>query len=437
MGTQFSRRSLLVMAGAGIGAALTACSRGSGGNGDATGGGADGSETVRFTFWGPAFYQEFTAEMVDAFGQVNSDIAVTLEPAEWGGYWDRLATQMAAADEPDVINMDGKYLAEYAGRGALADLEQLDIDISKVAASDLDSGRIDGTLYAISTGQNAWVILANPAVLEAAGVEMPDDTTWTWDDLASIATTVSDEVDDAVGITGGGSYADLTIWARQHGQDLWQSDGMAISEDVLAGWFQWYLDLQDSGATLDASRTQEEGTLSLEQQAFSVGKAGLTWAWTNQLGSIRTAVGSEDIVMLRPPSVTGVATENGLFGKASMFWSISARSEVPEGAARLVDFLVNDPAANAIQLLNRGVPSNPELVAGFEADLTPTDTYVVEFLTAVLAEISTTPAVQPTGTSGAQDVFTRYLTDVRFGSTTPEAAAAGTITDVNASVVTG
>lgn len=439
MTRSINRRTLLTAAGGlGLAGALAACSRGGSGT-NAPGGSSEagGAGGIRFTFWGPAFYQEFTTEMVEVFEEQNPDIPVELEPAEWSGYWDRLATQVAANDEPDVINMDGKYLAEYAGRGMLADLEQLDIDLSKVAPSDLDSGRLDGTLYAVSTGQNAWVLLANPSIFEAAGLELPDDTTWTWDDLLEIATTISSEVPDAFGVAGGGSYADLTIWARQNGEDLWKSDGMATSPEVLTAWFQWYLDLQESGATMSASVTQEEGTLSLEQQAFALGKAGMSWAWTNQLGNYREASGRDDIVMLRPPSITGTATENGLFGKASMFWSISARSDNQDSAAALVDFLVNDETANSIQLLNRGVPSNPEIVASMQDKLTETDTYVVEFLTAVLAEISSTPAVQPTGTSGAQDVFTRYLTEVRFKNLTPAEAATATIEEVNAQVVVG
>src|SRR5690606_14076835 len=175
--TSISRRSLLTAAtGIGVIGALTACSRGGGGSGSAEGGGTgSGGEQIRFTFWGPAFYQEFTGEMVDAFTEAHPEIQVSLEPSEWGGYWDRLATQVAANDEPDVINMDGKYLAEYAGRGMLADLEQLPIDLSHVADADLDSGRLDGTPYAVSTGQNAWVLFANPAVFEAAGLDLPDD----------------------------------------------------------------------------------------------------------------------------------------------------------------------------------------------------------------------------------------------------------------------
>lgn len=424
------RRTLLTTAaGVGLTGALAACSRG---GGDAS---ARADDAVRLTFWGGTLYRDITAEMVTELEATDPGFTVTQEPGEWGGYWDRLATQTAAGDEPDVINMDGKYLSEYAGRGALADIETLDIDISRVAEADLDAGRVDGSLYALSTGQNAWVLFTNPAVLEEAGVDMPDDTTWTWDDLREITARVTENVEDAVGITSGGSYADLTIWARQRGQDMWQADGLAIGEDALTDWFQWYLDLQEDGSTLGAAATQEDSTLSLEQQTFTVGRAAMSWAWTNQLGSFREGSGNDELVMLRPPSITGTATENGLFGKASMYWSISARSERTENAARLVDFLVNDPAANAIQLLNRGVPSNPEILAAIEGDLTPTDAYVADFITAVNTEISSSPAVQPTGTSGAQDVVTRYLTDVRFGNLTPAEAAAQTIAEVNASVV--
>lgn len=435
-----SRRTLLTTAaGIGLAGALASCSRGGGGSttgggggdGGTSGGGASGAETIRFTFWGSDFRFEYTDAIVQAFMEANDDVTVEQEPGEWSGYFDRLATQTAAGDEPDVINMDGKFLAEYAGRGVLADLEQLDIDLSSMATSDLDSGRLDGTLYAISTGQNAWVIMANPAVFEAAGVDMPDDKTWTWDDLMEIATAVSDSGTDHIGISGGGSYADMTIWARQQGEDLWGPDGMAMSQDVFASWMQFYLDLQTSGATLSASGTEEENALSLEQQAFGTGKAAMTWAWTNTYGSICDAVGSEDIVMLRPPSVTGVVTENGLYGKASMFWSISARTEAPESSAKLVDFLINDPTANTLQMLDRGVPSNPEVVERLQADLSDVDRYVVDFMTEVLAEISTAPAVQPMGASTAPDVFTRYLSEVRFESMTPADAAAAAIDEVN------
>ncbi|MGY5764270.1 ABC transporter substrate-binding protein [Brachybacterium sp. DNPG3] len=395
---------------------------------------AETSNEVSFTFWGPTFYQDFTAEMVDAFLAANSEITVDLQPSEWDGYWDRLATQVAGGTPPDVINMDGKYIAEYSGRGVLADLESLaDLDLSGIAAADLDAGRVDGVLTGLSTGSNAWVIAANPTVFAAAGVDMPDDTTWTWDDFQAIAKAISDS-GVATGVTGGGSYADLTIFLRQKGEDMWAEDAMGCTVESLTEWYQLYLDLQESGATLAADAAVEDASVALEQQAFSTGDAAMTWTWTNQLQSLRDAVGEDGAVMLRPPSLAGAATENGLFKKATMFWSISATSTRQDQAAQLVDFLVNDPGAQKIQLLNRGVPSDPAAVEAMGDALTATDQEVVAFLDAVTAEITGAPAVQPMGTADSQNTLTRMLDEVRFGTSTPAEAAQTTLDEINGMV---
>ncbi|HEX7349990.1 extracellular solute-binding protein [Brachybacterium sp.] len=199
-------------------------------------------------------------------------------------------------------------------------------------------------------------------------------------------------------------------------------------------WFQLYLDLQDSGATLPADAAVEDSSATLEQQAVSTGRSAMSWTWTNQLQSLRDAVGSQDVVMLRPPSLAGAAAQNGLFKKATMYWSIAASSQNAAQAARLVNFLVNDPSAQAIQLLNRGVPSSAEAIEAMGEELTDTDHDVVDFLTAITPELAGAPAVQPMGTADSQNTFTRLLTDVRFGTTTPQEAAEATIAEVEGMV---
>lgn len=399
-------------------------------------GGASTSNEVSFTFWGPSFYQEFTAEMVEAFHAAKPEVEVALQPSEWDGYWDRLATQVAGGTPPDVINMDGKFIAEYSGRGVLADLESLPgLDLSGIDAADLDAGRVDGVLTGLSTGSNAWVVVVNPALFEKAGVEMPDDTTWTWDDFRDIAQRIADS-GVATGVSGGASYADLTIFLRQKGEDLWAADGMGCAAESLAEWYQLYLDLQESGATLGADAAVEDGSVTIEQTAFSTGRSAMSWTWTNQLQSVRDAAGTQDIVMLRPPSFAGSASENGLFKKATMYWSIAKASKNAEKAAELVDFLVSDPGAQKIQLLNRGVPSSAAAIEAMGDALTDTDQEVVEFLTAITPELGSAPAVQPMGTADSQDTFTRLLSDVRFQRVTPAEAAEQTLTEVNG-MVTG
>jgi multiple sugar transport system substrate-binding protein len=235
-------------------------------------------------------------------------------------------------------------------------------------------------------------------------------------------------------MSGGASYADLTIFLRQKGEDLWADDGMGCTAESLAAWYQLYLDLQESGATLGADAATEDASVTLEQNAFSTGRSAMSWTWTNQLQAVRDAAGAQDIAMLRPPSFAGSASENGLFKKATMYWSIAAASQNTEQAAQLVDFLVNDPAAQAIQLLNRGAPSDPAAIEAMGDQLTATDQDVVDFLTAITPELAPAPAVQPMGTADSQNTFTRLLSDVRFGTISPKEAAEQTLTEVNGMV---
>jgi multiple sugar transport system substrate-binding protein len=429
-GTALSRRTFL---GSALGAAVLAGTGGLAACSPASGPAGGSSGPLRFTFWGPTFYQEFTKKMVDGF-TAASGTQVAVEPTEWTAYWDKLATQTAAGDEPDVINMDGKYLAEYGARGALADLgEGSGIDVSGLSQADLDAGRVEGKLHAISTGSNAFAVMANPTLFKQAGVELPDDRTWTWGDYAEIGKQLRGG--DVQGISGGGTYADLTIFLRQHGEDLFSGKGVGYRDETLAAWFDGFLQRQKSGAALNASASVEDGAASLESQLFSVNKAAMTWMWTNQLQSLRDATGHDDITMLRPPSVSGAVKENGLFLKASMFWSIATRSKQPEQAAQLVNYLINDPGAAKVQLLNRGVPSDPDMLAVMESGLTDTDRYVVKYLNEVTPELSATaPALQPVGASDSLNTITRYLTEVRFERLTPAQAAAKTTEEISAMI---
>lgn len=415
----WSRRGVLG-AGAGLAGlgALSAC------GGSTTPAQGGGGGPIRFTWWGGEFYDDLTKRMVAEFTDQHPDIEVAFEPGSWDGYWDRLATQVAGNDAPDVINMDGKYVAEYAGRGVLADLEELGVDLSALSEADRAAGTVDGSVRAASTGSNSWLIFANPTLFDKAGVDIPDDTSWTWDELYELATTLTDS--GVVGLNGGGSYADLTIFLRQQGQDFFSPDGLGYTDDALAQWYAWYLRLIEGKAGPTAEQEVEDAGLGLEQKLFGTNKAAMSWFWSNNLTAVRTATGHDDIVMLRPPSSTGDRADNGAYLKASMYWSINSRSENAESAAALVDFLVNDPAAATIQLLNRGVPSSQAMLEAMEPEFTPDDVEVAELITALGEEITSAPAIQPTGTSEAPAVLTRNLTEVRFKRITPDQAAAQT-----------
>src|SRR5688572_6150035 len=95
---------------------------------------AGGPVTLRFTWWGSDTRHQLTQKVIDAFEAENPNIKIKGEYGEWNGYWDKLATQTAANDSPDIIQMDEKYIAEYGGRGALLDLGKQELN-----TADFDS----------------------------------------------------------------------------------------------------------------------------------------------------------------------------------------------------------------------------------------------------------------------------------------------------------
>lgn len=171
-----------------------------------------------------------------------------------------MATQIACGTTPDVITMSGAYPSEYASRGVLLDLAKVkdQLDTSKFAEGTVDLGKISGKQYTITAGVNAMSMVIDPKVFEAAGVDLPDDETWTWDDYADIAAQITkNSPQGTFGTTPMANDSFLAVWARQHGEDLYTDDGkkLGISEDTAAEWNN-----MDAGTKIKSDRGMPANT---------------------------------------------------------------------------------------------------------------------------------------------------------------------------------
>ncbi|MGO4234515.1 ABC transporter substrate-binding protein [Pseudarthrobacter sp. YAF2] len=207
--------------------------------------------TIRFAWWGNDSRAKTTMEVIKAFEAANPTIKVQGENTEFSSYWDKMATQIAGGTTPDVIAMSGAYPSEYASRGVLLDLDKVkeQIDTSKFAEGTVDLGKINGKQYTITAGVNSMSMVLDPKVFEAAGVPLPDDETWTWDDYARIAAELTKKSPAGTfGTTPMANDSFLAVWARQNGQELYTDDGkkMGISEDTLAKWFELNKNLMET-----------------------------------------------------------------------------------------------------------------------------------------------------------------------------------------------
>lgn len=427
---------------------LSACgSSDTGGNaestdasGDAAGGdsSADADHepvTIRFAWWGSDTRHEVTQKVIEAFEAEYPYITVEPDYTSWDNYFEKLNVAAAGNDLPDVITQEERFLTEYADRGLLANLDELGLDTANIDESVLQSGTIDDALYGIATGINVHAIIADPQAFADAGVEMPDDTTWTWDDYEQIATDISaGSADGGYGVQNY-SFIEpvLKIIARQKGEEVFTADGeVGVSAATVEEFFQRSVDLQSAGGEPDASVSTEIQAAGVEGSLPATNKGAMAWFWSNQLNAVQTASG-RDLVLLRAPGESEFE-RTGEYFKPSMYYSVSAKSEHPEESQLLVDFLINSNAAGELILSDRGLPANTEVRAHVLPMLSDADKLSAEFVENLQDVVVDGTPVPPVGAGEVPDITSRINSDVLFGKITPAQAAEQWIDEVTKAI---
>lgn len=413
----FNRRQFL----AGVTIAASASTLGLAG---CSGKSSDGSATLNFGFWGNDVRNKETDEAVKAYMKANPKVTIKQQPGEWDSYWDKLSTEVAGKNAPDVIQMDMAYISQYAKNGTLLDLSQYGVDTSKFAPGTVDSGKIDGKLVGVNAGINSLAIFANPDLFQKAGVELPDDTKWTWDDYLNASVEL--QAKGPAGTTGTQCAFPtdnmLQIWLRQNGKDLYTADGLAFTVDDLTQYLNIMVKFMNNKAMPTASAINEEVGKSLDQTAFGTGRQGFALYWSNQLEAINEASGTS-MKMLRPPTVAGDATKANAYYKASMLWSGYAGTKDPEAVGKLINWWVNNKACADICLDERGTPANTDMVKAIEPKLTDAGKAAIKYLDDIKPDLGKTPAAPPAGSSEIGDIMQRHTNDILFGKDKPATAA--------------
>jgi multiple sugar transport system substrate-binding protein len=421
-----TRRQFLIGGGltaAALGMGLAGCAPGSGGGSSPGGAGSSGTGNLSLAWWGNPTRNKNTTAEIAAYTKANPDIKIAPQPGEFNTYWDKLATQTAGGTAPDIIQMDMAYIAEYGNRQALLDLSKYGVDTSKFVEGTVESGKIDGVLVGANAGINSALLFANPKVFEKAGVDLPDDKTWTWEQLMEVSSEVASKANVPFGVASlWGSDALFGTFVRQHGKELFVDKGLGFDVSEAQAWFDLMVKFQQAKATGSPQQVSEESSKPLDQSAVVVGKAAMQYYNSNQLEAVNAASG-ESMKLLRGPSLTGKATDRKTWYKASMLWSASAKTKNPEAAAAWINWWINSPDAANIDKAERGIPANSELQAAVKGKLSPAQETVQKYITDIKPELGPTPIAPPPGGGTLGGVMFRYATDVLFGrSSTADAA---------------
>ena len=354
-----TRRSFLGLGGIVLlgGGVLAGCAGGSG-----TSGGGSIEGTVRFAWWGNAARQEIYTEFAKGFESVKPGVTVQVEPAEYSGYVDRLSVQAGGRNLPDVFWLPANQAASFAESGVLKDLDTLPdgiVSLSDIPEQQVASWKLGGKQVAPVYSQYSVCVQLDRSAFETVGIsDLPDDESWSWDDLLDLAKEYSDAAgEDSWGISSQASfYQHAHMWIRQHGAEVFTADGgLGFDADLLAGWFAWWQRGMDLGAVMP---TEISGS---ETQWTQTGhRTGLYLVQLNQFRDNADFSADHALELLKYPVEPGGPDDYQFHYYTRL--AIAETSKNPEAAGAFVDYMLNDPSGAEIVGVASGIPVNPAVV---------------------------------------------------------------------------
>ncbi len=393
---------------------------------------AEAPVTLTILWWGSQTRHDLTMKLVEKFMEKYPDIKLEMEFTDWGGYWSKLSAQVAGGLTPDIFQMDYAYLAQYAENGVLASLDEYTasgaLDVSDVSENVLNSGKIDGKLYAMSAGTNAPVMLYRKDLVAQAGVEIPLDPTLSEYIAVSKAIYEKTGMRDTFIVSGNADM--LRFRLRSYGMNLYNEDASALG-------FTDTKYVVDMWKTIMTAQAEGYGMLPGEETAATAFNSLVTDTWaryqnSNELQAYIDATGA-DLGMFAIPDQDD-ATTSCTYLKPSMFWCVSEQSAKKDAAVKFLNFFTNDPDCFDIVGLDRAMPVSGKMREHVAASLNEVSQSVADIVNYFSEPGNASPLMNadPAVHREVSELLDQYTEQVRYEQITDlEAAAAQFVTEAN------
>jgi multiple sugar transport system substrate-binding protein len=393
---------------------------------------AENKVSLRLGWWGNPTRDARTIKVVEMYQALNPNVTIQTETVGWGGYWDKLSTQAAAGNLPDVIQMDYAYITQWVKNDQLLDLgpyvKSKKLDLTGVADTFTSGGKVKNKLYGISLGTNATCMIYDPAILQKAGVSEPTPE-WTWADLEKMALDVYNKTGAKVPPLGGATDPRVVFdnMIRQTKKAFFNpKDGTSLGftdTKLLTEWFDMNLRLLKAGAMTKAD-VAFGGAVSPQETDLAKGKEWLGPAfWSNQVVMQQAAMNRPVGVALMPRIAK--SKQPGTYLKPSMFFSVTKKSANKDEAVKFVNYFLNDIEANKVLLAERGIPIIPKVRDTLKGMVDPVNKQIFDYIDLV-GNKNASP-IDPPDPPGAGEVLKAFLTinqEVLYQMTSPKDAAA-------------
>ena len=121
-------------------------------------------------------------QSVNQFMKLHPKIHVTIEQTPWASYWQKLSTEFAAGNAPDVFWNHLAYYPQFVQQGQLMNLSPLisqsKIDMSQYYPQLVKEWSYQGNAYGLPKDWDTIAILYNKQMFQQMGLPAPTSMTW-------------------------------------------------------------------------------------------------------------------------------------------------------------------------------------------------------------------------------------------------------------------
>lgn len=362
---------------------------------------------------GQAGEREVIRSQTARFNRLNPDLHITLTLIPERSYNAQVQAAAIAGDLPDLLELDGPYVYNYAWQGYLQPLDNL---LPQALRTDLlpsirDQGRYHDKLYAVGMFDSGLGLYASRKTLKAVDARIPQgpQDAWTVVEFSKVLKALAANDAD-------GAVLDLKLnypgeWYTYAFSPILQSAGADLIDRP---------DYQKANGIINgpkavAAMRQLQAWLqagyvdaNIDDAAFVDGRVALSWAGHWEYARYAEALGDDLLLLPLPDFGHGSRT-----GQGSWVWSISAASARTDAAARFLRFLLQPEQILAMIDANGAVPARNTAIARSERYRKggPLRLFVDQLSDGVAIPRPKTPAY-PVITS----VFQQAFVDIRDGA---------------------
>ncbi|WP_274652986.1 ABC transporter substrate-binding protein [Paenibacillus humicola] len=428
----FWKRMAGLTATAALAFSLAACGGGSGssnGGGSSDAGGGNSAQTtdggsaqnvkLRIMWWGSQQRHEATLNALNAYTKLHPNVTFEPEYSGMDGYLDKLSTQAAAKNAPDIFTLDPGWVADWAQRGQMLDLTQA-IDLSKVDKKVTAVGNVGGKQYGIPLGSVAEGMIYDKAALDKLGVPAPKNG-WTWDDFFKLMEQIKSKLGKNQYATKdyAGDYFAYSAYqyAQGKGQIITDDGKFNLDQATFIAWATEWQKLRQEGVVPPADVNASDKELDPTGDLMVKGTIIFRLSFSNNLVSWDSIKPGAYALVTMPR-----AAQAGGWLKPSMFFAVSPTSKNAAEAEKFINWFINDPDAGKILGTSRGVPVNNDVAKALQPTLSAADKAGIDMYNATLPDGQQWSPGAPGWTNWIDKDWLLVRDELSFGKKTPQGA---------------